>query len=161
MFKLLPLIFPFHLYKVTMWYSQMYPGSIPETYARWPVKVRQKAGNNLQLPWPLSLTSLFLLQEALGRTEVFQQIIAEPSKFRVEKDDSVWCRVGCCLSLDPTLGRSWITVSLQEVSMGRSLREQRQDSGKAGPRVSSSSLLTWAMRRFIPKGVWKSLSSGS
>lgn len=67
----------------------MYPGSIPETYARWPVKVRQKAGNNLQLPWPLSLTSLFLLQEALGRTEVFQQIIAEPSKFRVEKDDSV------------------------------------------------------------------------
>ena len=144
-----------------MWCSQMYPGSIPETYAQWPVKVRQKAGSNLQLPWPLSLTSLFLLQEPLGRTEVFQQIIAEPSKFRAEKDNGVWCRVGCCLSLDPTLGGSWITVSLQEVSMGRSLREQHQDSGKAGPRLSSSSLLTWAVRRFIPRGVWKSLLSGS
>ena len=67
----------------------MYPGSIPETYAQWPVQVRQKAGSNLQLPWPLSLTSLFLLPEPLGRTEVFQQIIAEPSKFRAEKDNGV------------------------------------------------------------------------
>lgn len=65
------------------------------------LKSGRKAGSNFQLSWPLSLFPACSYYRNQG-TELksSSKAIGEPSRFRAGKDETVGCRVGCCLSLD-------------------------------------------------------------